>query len=70
VNHGHNSTQIAAGNAGWRSQFRSTFHAGWPRVPELWVLGVNTYGFVRVQVPAKDYEAAKEYLLADAEDAS
>jgi hypothetical protein len=39
-------------------------------VPELWLLGVNTYGFVRVQVPAKDYEAAKEYLLADAEDAS
>jgi hypothetical protein len=31
---------------------------------------VNTYGFVRVQVPLKVYEAAKEFLLADLEDTS
>ena len=30
---------IAAGNAGWRSQFRFAVHAGWSRVPELWTLG-------------------------------
>src|ERR1035438_4477583 len=28
--------QIAAGNAGWRFQFRFAVHAGWSRVPELW----------------------------------
>jgi hypothetical protein len=26
---------------------------------------VNTYGFVRVQVPPQEYEAAKAFLLAD-----
>ena len=26
--------QIAAGNAGWRFQFRFAIHAGWSRVPE------------------------------------
>jgi hypothetical protein len=26
---------------------------------------VNTYGYVRIQVPPKDYEAAKEFLQAD-----
>jgi len=31
--------QIAAGNAGWRSQFRFAVHAGCSRVPELWTLG-------------------------------
>jgi hypothetical protein len=31
--------QIAAGNAGWRRQFRFAVHAGWSRVPELWTLG-------------------------------
>ena len=30
--------QIAAGNAGWRLQFRFAVHAGWFRVPELWTL--------------------------------
>ena len=30
--------KIAAGNAGWRSQFRFAVHAGWSRVPELWTL--------------------------------
>ena len=30
---------------------------------------VNTYGFVRVQVPPKEYEAAKEFLSADVGDA-
>jgi len=31
-------TNIAAGNAGWRLQFRFAVHAGWSRVPELWTL--------------------------------
>jgi hypothetical protein len=30
--------KIAAGNAGWRSQFRFVVHANWSRVPELWTL--------------------------------
>ena len=30
---------------------------------------VNTYGFVRVQVPPKEYETAKEFLLANIGDA-
>jgi hypothetical protein len=30
---------------------------------------VNTYGYVRIQVSPKDFEAAKEYLLAPAPDA-
>jgi hypothetical protein len=30
---------LAAGNAGWGSQFRFAVHAGWSRVPELWTLG-------------------------------
>jgi hypothetical protein len=35
--------QIAAGNAGWRSQFRFAVHADWSRVPELWTLAVIAY---------------------------
>src|SRR5258705_28779 len=31
--------QIAAGNAGWRSQFRFAVHVIWSRVPDLWSLG-------------------------------
>ncbi len=30
---------------------------------------VNTFGYVRVQVSPKDYESAKEFLLASPEDA-
>jgi hypothetical protein len=30
--------QIAAGNAGWRLQFRFAVHDFWPRAPELWAL--------------------------------
>ena len=30
--------QIAAGNAGWRFQFRFAVHIIWSRVPELWTL--------------------------------
>jgi hypothetical protein len=30
---------------------------------------VNTYGYVRIQVSPKDFEAAKEFLLAPAQDA-
>ena len=30
---------------------------------------LNTFGFVRVQVSPKDYEAAKEFLLASEQDA-
>jgi hypothetical protein len=30
---------------------------------------VNTFGFVRVQVPPKEYETAKEFLLASVGDA-
>lgn len=30
---------------------------------------VNTYGYVRVQVPPKDYEHAKDFLLASPEEA-
>ena len=33
--------QIAAGNAGWRSQFRFAVHVLWSRVPELWTLAIN-----------------------------
>jgi hypothetical protein len=32
-------------------------------------LNVNSYGFVRVQVPPKEYEAAKAFLLAAGPDA-
>ena len=35
--------QIAAGNAGWRSQFRFAVHAFWSRVPELWTLDVEDF---------------------------
>jgi len=31
--------QIAAGNAGWRPQFRFAVRVLWSRVPELWALG-------------------------------
>ena len=34
--------QIAAGNAGWRSQFRFAVHGFWSRVPELWTFGEET----------------------------
>jgi hypothetical protein len=38
-NHDRLFTQpLAAGNAGWRLQFRFAVHAGWSRVPELWTL--------------------------------
>jgi len=34
--------QIAAGNAGWRFQFRFAVHGFWSRVPELWTLAHST----------------------------
>ena len=33
------SNECAAGNAGWRLQFRFAVHVLWSRVPELWTLG-------------------------------
>ncbi len=33
--------KIAAGNAGWRFQFRFAVHVIWSRVPELWSLAVS-----------------------------
>jgi len=35
--------QIAAGNAGWPSQFRFAVHVIWSRVPELWTLRASNY---------------------------
>ena len=35
--------QIAAGNAGWRLQFRFAVHAGWSRVPELWTFDMSEH---------------------------
>jgi hypothetical protein len=47
--------QIAAGNAGWRLQFRFAVHVILPRVPELWTLGcLTTYAVC-------DYMAAVGY---------
>ena len=37
----HDAYQIAAGNAGWRFQFRFAVHAGWSRVPEHKTLGIT-----------------------------
>jgi len=31
------ANKIAAGNAGWPFQLRFAVHAGWSRVPEIWM---------------------------------
>jgi hypothetical protein len=46
--------QIAAGNAGWRAQFRFAVHVIWSRVPELWTFAHSAdRHMTKLALPAK-----------------
>ena len=51
---------VARAHPGWRLQFRFAVHAGWPRMPEFWTLGLASTLWItkcHVQVAVREFHA-------------